>query len=208
MMRGPSVLAWVGPWQCTLLPSVALEHRGVQVETVSATTFRKSRELPAPQAGEKTLALPLAEALEQIANGVVDRKTRDPQQGLQGHVRTQQTRVCEAPRAGHHGEQKCREGLHRIDGVGWSKTKRQIPAHGLAISYLPQKLHEHHQPTKRCDRSLGLAQFNFFSAPKSGNFPVHCFVLLGVSFNQLKLNRVRAKQCYSISEFRLSSWFV
>src|SRR5437879_4965180 len=82
-------------------------------------------------------------------------------------------------------------------------TNWQLPAHGLAISYLPQKLHEHHQPTKRCDRSLGLAQFNFFSAPKSGNFPVHCFVLLGVSFNQLKLNRVRAKQCYSISEFRL-----
>jgi hypothetical protein len=32
---------------------------------------------------------------------------------------------------------------------------------------------------------------------------VHCFVLLGVSFIQLKLNRVRAKQCYSISEFRI-----
>jgi hypothetical protein len=32
---------------------------------------------------------------------------------------------------------------------------------------------------------------------------VHYFVLLGVSFIQLKLNRVRAKQCYSISEFRL-----
>jgi hypothetical protein len=33
---------------------------------------------------------------------------------------------------------------------------------------------------------------------------VHCFVLLGVSFNQLKHNRVRTKQCYSISDFRLS----
>ncbi len=31
---------------------------------------------------------------------------------------------------------------------------------------------------------------------------MHCFVLLEVSFIQLKLNRVRAKQCYSISEFR------
>jgi hypothetical protein len=28
--------------------------------------------------------------------------------------------------------------------------------------------------------------------------------LLGVSFIQLKLNRVRAKQCYSISEFKVS----
>src|SRR5438046_1377859 len=75
-------------------------------------------------------------------------------------------------------------------------------AHGFAITYLPQKLEEHHQTTERSDRSLRLAQFHFFSAPKSGNFPMHCFVLLGVSFIQLKLNRVRAKQCYSISEFR------
>src|SRR5882672_1620880 len=80
--------------------------------------------------------------------------------------------------------------------------KRQIFAHGFAINYLPQKLEEHRQTTERSDRSLRLAQFHFFSAPKSGNFPMHCFVLLGVSFIQLKLNRVRAKQCYSISEFR------
>ncbi len=77
-------------------------------------------------------------------------------------------------------------------------------AHRFAIAYLPQKLEEQHQPTERGHRSLGLAQFHFFSAPKGGNFPVHCFVLLGVSFIQLKLNRVGAKQCYSISEFRLS----
>src|SRR5882724_11137004 len=109
------------------------------------------------------------------------------------------------PRSGHHRKQKCGEGRHGIDGVGRSKTKRQIFAHCFAITYLPQKLEEHHQTTERGDRSLGLAQFHFFSAPKSGNFPVHCFVLLGVSFNQLKLNRVRTKQCYSISEFRLNA---
>src|SRR5271155_1552787 len=77
-------------------------------------------------------------------------------------------------------------------------------AHRFAITYLPQKFEEHHQPTERSDRSLSLAQFHFFSAPKRGKFPVHCFVLLGVSFNQLKLNRDRAKQCYLISEFRFS----
>src|SRR5882724_4390172 len=107
------------------------------------------------------------------------------------------------PRSGHHRKQKCGEGRHGIDGVGRSEMKRQMLAHRFAITYLPQKLEEHHQTTERGDRSLGLAQFHFFSAPKSGNFPVHCFVLLGVSFIQLKLNRVRAKQCYSISEFRL-----
>src|ERR1700747_2034315 len=78
-------------------------------------------------------------------------------------------------------------------------------AHGFPITHLPQKLEKHYQPTKWGHRSLSLAQFHFFSAPKSGNFPVHCFVLLGVSFIQLKLNQVRAKQCYSISEFRLST---
>src|ERR1700739_1919598 len=78
-------------------------------------------------------------------------------------------------------------------------------AHRFPITHLPQKLEEHHQTTERGDRSLRLAQFLFFSAPKSGNFPVHCFVLLGVSFIQLKLNRVRAKQCYSISEFRINA---
>ena len=107
------------------------------------------------------------------------------------------------PRSGHHRKQKCGEGRHGIDGVGRSEVKRQIFAHCFAITYLPQKLEEHHQTTERGDRSLRLAQFHFFSAPKSGNFPMHCFVLLGVSFIQLKLNRVRAKQCYSISEFRL-----
>src|ERR1700756_4074915 len=79
-------------------------------------------------------------------------------------------------------------------------------AHRFPIPHLPQKLEEHHQTTERGDRSLRLAQFHFFSAPKSANFPVHCFVLLGVSFIQLKLNRVRAKQCYLISEFRLNTY--
>src|SRR6266851_10524721 len=77
-------------------------------------------------------------------------------------------------------------------------------AHGFPITHPPQKLEEHHQTTERGDRSLRLAQFHFLPAPKSGNFPVHCFVLLEVSFIQLKLNRVRTKQCYSISDFRLS----
>ena len=131
-------------------------------------------------------------------------KRADPQHCVQGHVGTQQTGVCEPPRPGHHREQKGREGLHRIDRVGGSETKRQMLAHRFAIAYLPQKLEKHHQPAERRDRTRGLAQFHFLPAPKRGNFPVHCFVLLGVSFIQLKLNRVRAKQCNSISEFRFN----
>src|SRR5258708_29321043 len=104
MMRGPPMLAWIRPAQRTLLPPVALEYRGIQIQTISRRTSRKSFQLPTPQAGEKTLALSLTEAFEQIANGVIDRKARDPQHGVQSHVCTQQTRVCEAPRSGHYRE--------------------------------------------------------------------------------------------------------
>src|SRR5882762_1335019 len=80
MMRGPSMLARVGPAQRALLPTVALEHRRVQIQTISGRTFRQPLPLPVPQAGEKTLALSLPKTLEQVANGVVDRKASDPQQ--------------------------------------------------------------------------------------------------------------------------------
>src|ERR1700747_2031439 len=75
--------------------------------------------------------------------------------------------------------------------------------HRFAIADAPQKFEEHHQTTERSHRPLGLPQFHFLPAPKSGNFPVHCFVLLGVSPNQLKHYRARTEQCYLISGFRL-----
>src|SRR5215469_16754062 len=75
---------------------------------------------------------------------------------------------------------------YRIDGVGRAKRERQMLPHRLAIPDPPQKLEEHHQPAERSHRPLGLSQFRFPPAPKTGNFPVHCFVLLGVSSTQLK----------------------
>src|SRR5713226_5841512 len=78
MMRGPSMLARVGPAQRPLLPAVALEYGRVQIQAISGRTFRQPLQLPVPQAGEKTLTLSLAKTLEQVANGVVDRKASDP----------------------------------------------------------------------------------------------------------------------------------
>src|SRR5215469_6427761 len=75
--------------------------------------------------------------------------------------------------------------------------------HRFAIADPSQKFEEHHQTTKRGHRPLGLAQFHFLPAPKSGNFPMHCFVLLGVSLHQMKHYRVTWEQCYLISGFRL-----
>ena len=99
MMRRPAMLARVGSAQRPFLVTVALEHRGIQIQAVARGAFRQSFELPVPQAREKTLTLALPEALEQIANCVVDRKTGNPQQRVQGGVGPQQTGVREAPRS-------------------------------------------------------------------------------------------------------------
>src|SRR6202167_6052891 len=88
MMRGPPMLARVRSAQRSLLSAIAFEHRGIQIQTISRRTPRKPLQLPTPQAGEKTLALSLTEAFEQVANGVIDRKARDPQHGVQSHVGT------------------------------------------------------------------------------------------------------------------------
>ena len=66
------MFARVGTAQRTLLVTVALEHRGIQIQAVARDAFRQSFELPVPQAREKTLILALPEALEQVANRVVD----------------------------------------------------------------------------------------------------------------------------------------
>jgi len=68
------MLARVRSAQRSLLPAVAFKHRRIQIQTIARRTFRKPLQLPTPQAGEKTLALSLTEAFEQVANGVIARK--------------------------------------------------------------------------------------------------------------------------------------
>src|SRR5215472_16192051 len=104
MMGRPAMLARVGSAQSTLLVTVALKHRRVQVQAVSGKAFRQSLELPVAQTREKTLTLSLPKELEQVANRVVDRKTGDSQQPMQGGVSAQQTGVCKAPRSRYHRE--------------------------------------------------------------------------------------------------------
>ena len=93
------------------------------------------------------------------------------------------------------------------DRIGRMESERQMLPHRFAIADPSQKFEEHHQTTERSHRPLRLASFHFLPAPKSGNFPMHCFVLLGVSLNQLKHYRVRVEQCYLISGFRFNRDF-
>jgi len=72
------MLGQVASAQCPLLPTVALEHDRVQIQAVSARIFRQPLHLLVPQAGEKTLALSLPEAFEQVVNGVIIREASDP----------------------------------------------------------------------------------------------------------------------------------
>ena len=72
------MLARIGSVQRTLLLAVALEHRGVQIQTIASRTFRYALQPPTLQAREKTLALSLPEAFEQVANGVIDGKGKAP----------------------------------------------------------------------------------------------------------------------------------
>ena len=60
------MLARIRPTQRTLLSPVALEHRGIQIQTISRRTSRKPFQLPTPQAGEKTLALSLSKRLNRL----------------------------------------------------------------------------------------------------------------------------------------------
>src|ERR1700676_3748816 len=153
MVRGPPMLARIGPAQRTLLLAVAFEYRGVQIQTVSRSTFRKPCQLPSPQARKKSLALPLPKTLEQVAQGVIAGETRHAQRLVQRGVGTQNAGMRKSSRSRQHGQQERREGLRRIQRVGRSQTKRQALLHHLDVTYLPQKLEEHHQPAKRGDRS-------------------------------------------------------
>lgn len=83
------MLARVGASQRTLLVTVALEHRGIQIQVVARGAFRQSFGLPVPQAREKTLTLALPEAFEQVANRVVDGETGNSQQRVQRGVGAQ-----------------------------------------------------------------------------------------------------------------------
>jgi len=74
--------------------------------------------------------------------------------------------VCEPPCSGHHREQEGREGFTGSMALGEVRRNGRCWLHRLAIAHLPQKLKEHHQPTERCDRSLGLAQIPLFFPPK------------------------------------------
>src|SRR5690348_14462915 len=100
-------------------------------------------------------------------------------------------------------QQKRGEGIHRIERMERSQTNRQTALDHLDLAHPPQKLEKRHQPAKRPGGSRCVAQFQFLSVPESSNLQMHCFVLLGVSSIQLKLNRVAAKQCSPISEFRI-----
>src|SRR5580700_747899 len=64
--------------------------------------------------------------------------------------------------------------------LGEVKRNGRLLAQRFPITHLPQKFEKHHKPTKRGHRSLGLAQFHFFSPQRAVIF--QCTVLSSSEF--------------------------
>jgi len=62
-------------------------------------------------------------------------------------------------------------------------------SHRFAIGHPPQNSRNTTNPPNGVT-ARGVSRNSTFSRPKSDNFPVHCFVLLGVSFSQLNLTEL------------------
>jgi len=126
-----SMLARVRAAQGPLLVAITLEHGGVQIQTVSRGAFRNLLELPVPHAREKTLALSLPEALEQVS-----------QHCVQGPIGTQQTGVGQAPCSRNHREQERGERFlreRREHGKCWRTAveRRHGPLSLTQFHFLP-----------------------------------------------------------------------
>ena len=74
MVAGPSVFARVVSLERTLLLTVTLKHRRIQIQSVAVLALRQTLHLPFGQWFVEALDLAHAERTKQIADGVVGRK--------------------------------------------------------------------------------------------------------------------------------------
>src|ERR1035438_6197743 len=86
MMTGASVLARIVPLQRALLLAIAFEDGGIQVQAVTVAALRQALHLPLGQRVEETMHVAQAKTAKQIADGVVNGKAGQAQQGVQGAI--------------------------------------------------------------------------------------------------------------------------
>jgi hypothetical protein len=98
--------------------AVALQHSGIQIQAVAFRSQRQALHLPFRQRLVQALHVPHAELSKQIADGVIDRKPLDSQQGMQRLVTAQQGRMSKAFAAHQDRRQEGHEGGGRLNLVG------------------------------------------------------------------------------------------
>src|SRR5271157_439906 len=86
MMTGASVFAWIVPLQRALLLAIAFEDGGIQIQAVAIAAGGQPLHLPLGQRIEETMHVAHAKTPEEIADGVVNGKARQAQQGMQGAI--------------------------------------------------------------------------------------------------------------------------
>ena len=86
MMTGASVFARIVALQRALLLAITFEDGGIQVQAVTLTARRQPLHLPLGQRVEETMHVAHAKTAEEIADGVVNGKARQAQQGVQGAI--------------------------------------------------------------------------------------------------------------------------
>jgi len=140
------------------------------------------------------LDVPLGEAQEKVADGIITGKALQPQHGAQDAIRPQPFTVSETLRADHHRHQKRRERMRQRDGVVGSRFgKRQMLLHLAGEADLPQKGNETGQPTEGGD---GLGRFvqNQLGIGKDGVISVRV-VLCRVGSGCLSINPYAHSSC-------------
>jgi hypothetical protein len=113
----------------------------------------------------------MGEAQEKVPNGVITRKPRQAQQGVQDPVGAQPLAMGKALGPGHHRQHKRGEGMRQRNGVVGSRLrKRHDLLHLAGKTDLPKERDETGQPPKGRDRLASFPQNHLGFAKKCGNF--------------------------------------
>src|SRR5271157_4303809 len=86
MMTGASVFARIVSFQRALLLAIAFQDGGIQIQAVTLAACRQALHLPLGQRVEKAMHIAHAETPEEIADGVINGKAGQAQQGMQGAI--------------------------------------------------------------------------------------------------------------------------
>jgi hypothetical protein len=106
MMTGSAVFARVVSFQRTFLLSVTLEHRRVEIQAVTVASQRQALNLPLCERFEESLHMAHPKSPKQVADRIVGREPRYPQQRVQRPIAAQPPGMRKSSGSDQHRDQK------------------------------------------------------------------------------------------------------